>query len=167
MKSGEDDNTDDIDEYLITTLSRHVRGNDSRLFVADDGTQFEDTGADIMVRNVFEGVRALEESADAALSKMEGPDYEHEQSSGLTALRWLIGKALPETYECHFGAPFGVSRRPDGTGPPYGPGIRFIQACLLAFGINMKPDAIKQHWDRYRKKHGTNTSGNGTSGVKT
>ncbi len=75
-------------------------------------------------------------------------------SAQVTAERWLNGFALPHIYERHFQEQFGVAKVGLRTGPPYGPGIRFIQECLKQMGIDKKPDAIEKLWDRYRKDMG-------------
>jgi hypothetical protein len=71
----------------------------------------------------------------------------------VSAEQWLIGFALPKIYERHF-KKFGISKPDPKTGKPFGPGIRFIQACLQEIGVDKSADAIEKHWRRSRQTMG-------------
>lgn len=62
---------------------------------------------------------------------------------GETAQSWLIGRRLPELYAAYFKRDFGISK-PSLGGQPYGPGIRFVEACLTQWGVRKDPYAIEQ-----------------------
>lgn len=62
---------------------------------------------------------------------------------------WLITKGLPGLYRKHFKKELGVSR-PPGSGEPYGPGVRFIFACLEVLGLEKSPEAIVRMISRHK-----------------
>ena len=123
-------------------------------FVLDDGDHIIDYGSDAIFQRVCESVWLLHAWAKAGREEAEQEDVSHWQVDGPSAQAWLIGQELPSIYERHFNRPFGISKPHDGSGPPGGPGIRFVQICAEALGFEMTPWAIEKAWDRYRK-HGT------------
>ena len=111
--------------------------------------------------NALDGVLLLQRwSAAASRYPPDRTQSDYEEmglfrlKDGETPESWLIGKYLPELYADHFEKPFGISK-PPAEGEPFGPGIRFVQACLTQWGFAKSSWAIEQVYDRYRKRHGT------------
>jgi hypothetical protein len=73
------------------------------------------------IETIFEGIL---KSNWFGADRIGGPSAEH----------WLIGKALPEIYENHFGKALGFSRD-KLTNMPIGPGIRFLKESLSIMGV--------------------------------
>ena len=152
----------DTKPFIFATLSRHAHDYADKhgaypefeptLFEPDVGEEYMDYKADLAVSRALEGVWLLYRWAKAAREEAEDPSTNFLELEGPSAEVWLICKRLPAIYERHFGQPFGVSKAWKSKGPPYGPGIRFIQACLAPLGIKKSPDAIEKSWDRYRRK---------------
>lgn len=65
---------------------------------------------------------------------------------------WLIGRALPEIYERHFGRRFGISKPHRSKGNPSGPGVKFILASLECLGIKKTSSAVAKMYERFRDK---------------
>ena len=111
--------------------------------------------------NALDGVFLLQRWSAAELrytNDRTQSDYEKKGlfrlKDGETPVSWLIGKCLPDLYALHFERPFGISKPPTG-GEPFGPGIRFVQACLTQWDLTRKSSAIEKAFDRYRNRHGT------------
>ena len=153
----------DADQYAADRYaerraeSRHKRDRPYHEFEpvpypASAGKRMMDYGEAVAVLRATEGVWRLHEWAKSGRAEVEGPKSELWEAEGPSVEAWLIGKKLPEIYERHFGRPFRVSKPAGRTGSAYGPGISFIQACLLPLGIPKKPDAIEKRWSRYRQQ---------------
>lgn len=106
----------------------------------------------IVVRRALEGIQNLHDWVNIThkIIEIEGRD------SADISKSWLMAEALPKLYETHSGEPLGWSRPPQG-GEPFGPGIRFLSACMKTIGEPMNPEAIVKRIERYQPKWDTRT----------
>jgi hypothetical protein len=165
---GMDDALPKAEPHLYTDLTRQARqhaesvggfpGLQKTPYVGDGGEGGEkitviDYQESTAVRRAVEGVQGLAYWAQTGIAEMACPDWvQWDFGEGPSAKLWLVGKGLPSVYSDHASKPFGTSNPFDGDGPAYGPGIRFVQACLEILGMHNKPDAIARQYRRYRQQ---------------
>jgi hypothetical protein len=91
-----------------------------------------------IIRRMIVGLLVLE-ATYWKISQYKRYDQDRIGSRPAAAEHWLIGEALPEAYQKHFGKRFGYSRN-KVTGEISGPAIRFIRAILSLMKVNTPRD---------------------------
>ena len=88
-----------------------------------------------------EGVLRLKQWASTDVEHMEQDDWRPWGPQGLSAEAWLIREELPKVYKGFTGQCLGYSTDPYSK-ERVGPGVRFIESCLIKLGIPKTPEAI-------------------------
>ncbi len=151
----------DIEPYVLSALAHgaHVFAENggafpdhppSMTFETEDGLQFTHYGPVAAIRRAARDVWYLYKWAKVVRQEDNGQTEPPWKPGGPSAEAWLVGNELPRLYQHHFGRAFNVSKPWGALGPARGPAIAFSRACLAAFGIDKKPDAIAKMLSRYR-----------------
>lgn len=119
--------------------------SDDLWFALGAGGQDSDFDPDLIVP-------FLEDLRDAAVKARQiysndGQDGRDSEEKSDPALQYIITNRLPKIYTSHFSKAFGASI--DRRNRP-GPGLRFVVACLAAFGPIMTPEAVKRRFSSRR-----------------
>jgi hypothetical protein len=137
-------------EELPSSLQEEIRVTDTQLRALEQEREalsqtrirYDQFRAEGILAHTMNGIETLRTWLQISLAWMDDPNRAtsarsflpvREEKGYVTAQRWLIGHALPETYGRYFGEPgFGRDR---ATGEPSGPMVRFVSTVLDTYGI--------------------------------